>query len=87
MNNVANEIILIGDVHANELKVLDWQLECRQYRDDLPVGILDYPSYMLMGDTFTSMKDVDLKKCREAMDKLAKLMIEHEVHFDTRTNR
>lgn len=83
---MANEIILVGDIHANELKVLNWQLECRQYRDDLPVEILDYPSYMLMGDTFTPMKDVDIKSC-EAMDKLAKLMVKHEVHFDTRTNR
>jgi hypothetical protein len=42
---------------------------------------------MLMGDTFTPMKDVDFKKCCEAMDKLAKLMIKYGVHFDTRTNQ
>lgn len=84
---MANEVILVGDVHANELKILNWQQECRQYLDDLPVEILDYPSYMLMGDTFTPMKDVDFKKCCEAMDKLAKLMIKYGVHFDTRTNQ
>lgn len=71
---MANEIILVGDVHVNELKVLNWQLKCRQYRDYIPVKFLDYPSYMLMGDTFTPMKDVDFSKTVEAMDKLAKLV-------------
>lgn len=71
---MANEIILVGDVHANELKVLNWQLKCRQYRDYIPVKLLDCPSYMLMGDTFTPMKDVDFSKTVEAMDKLAKLV-------------
>lgn len=84
---MANEVVLVGDVHANELKVLNWQLKCRQYRDYLPVEILDYPSYVLMGDTFTPMKDVDFKKCCEAMDELAKLMIKYGVYFDARTNR
>lgn len=84
---MANEVILVGDVHANELKILNWQLKCRQYRDYLPVEILDYPSYVLMGDTFTPMKDVDFKKCCEAMDELAKLMIKYGVYFDARTNR
>lgn len=77
---MANEIILVGDVHANELKILNWQLKCNHYKDYLQIKVLDYL------DTFTPMKDVDIKKVREATDKLAKLMIELEVHFDTRTN-
>lgn len=71
---MANEIILVGDVHANETKVIYWQLKCRQYRDYRPVKFLDYPSYMLMGDTFPRMSDVDFSKAVEAMDKLAKLV-------------
>lgn len=55
MNNMANEIILIGDVHANELKVLDWQLKCNRYKNHLPIRVLDYL------DTFAP-KDVDIKK-------------------------
>lgn len=46
MNNMANEIVLVGDVHANELKIIYWQLKYRQYRDYIPVKLLDYPSYM-----------------------------------------
>ena len=84
---MANEVVLVGDIHANELKVLNWQLKCRQYRDYIPVKILDYPTYVLMGDTFTRMKDEDFKKCCEVMDELAKFMIEQGIHFDTRTNR
>lgn len=79
MNSMANEIILVGDVHANELKVLNWQLKCNHYKDYLPIKVLDYLNI------FTP-KDVDIKSC-EVMDKLAKLMVKHEVHFDTRTNR
>ena len=78
---MANEIILVGDVHANELKILNWQLKCNHYKDYLQIKFLDYL------DTFTPMKDVDIKKVREATDKLAKLMIELEVYFDTRTHR
>ena len=52
---MANEIILIGDVHANELKVLDWQLKCNRYKNHLPIMVLDYL------DTFAP-KDVDIKK-------------------------
>lgn len=55
MNSMANEIILIGDVYANELKVLDWQLKCNRYKNHLPIRVLDYL------DTFTP-KDVDIKK-------------------------
>ena len=83
---MANEIILVGDIHANELKILNWQLKCNHHKRYLPVKVLDYPSFVLMGDTFTPMKDVDFKKCCEAMDKFTKLMIKHEVHFDTGTN-
>ena len=83
---MANEVILVGDIHANEPKVLNWQLRCNHYKDYRPVEVLDYPSFVLMGDTFTPMKNVDFKKCCEAMDKLAKLMIKYGVHFDTRTN-
>lgn len=78
---MANEIILVGDVHANELKILNWQLKCNHCKDYLQIKVLDYLN------TFTPMKDVDIKKVREATDKLAKLMIELEVHFDTRTHR
>ena len=84
---MANEVVLVGDLHANELKVLNWQLKCRQYRDYLPVKILDYPTFMLMGDTFTPMKAEDFKKGCEVMNELAKFMIEQEIHFDTRKNR
>lgn len=77
---MANEIILVGDIHANELKVLNWQLKCNSYKSYLPIKVLDY------SDTFTPMKNVDIKKGCEVMDKLAKIMVEHEVHFDTRTN-
>lgn len=59
---MANEIILVGDVHANELKVLNWQLKCNRYKNYLPIKVLDYPSYVLMGDTLPPMKDVDIKK-------------------------
>lgn len=52
---MANEIILVGDVHANELKVLNWQLKCNCYKNYLPIKVLDYL------DTFTP-KDVDMKK-------------------------
>lgn len=55
MNSMANEIILVGDVHANELKVLNWQLKCNSYKSYLPIKVLDYL------DTFTP-KDVDIKK-------------------------
>ena len=78
---MANEIILVGDIHANELKVLNWQLKCNSYKSYLPIKVLDY------SDTFTPMKDVDIKKGCEIMGKLAKIMIKHEVYFDTRTNR
>ena len=77
---MANEIILVGDIHANELKVLNWQLKCNSYKSYLPIKVLDY------SDTFTPMKNVDIKKGCGVMDKLAKIMVEHEVHFDTRTN-
>lgn len=52
---MANEIILVGDVHANELKVLNWQLKCNSYKSYLPIKVLDY------SDTFIP-KDVDIKK-------------------------
>ena len=52
---MANEIILIGDVHANELKVRNWQLKCNRYKNYLPIKVLDYL------DTFAP-KDVDIKK-------------------------
>ncbi len=78
---MANEIILVGDVHANEFKILNWQLKCNHYKDYFQIKVLDYL------DTFTPMKDVNIKKVREATDKLAKLMIEYGVHVDTRTNR
>ena len=55
IDNMANEIILVGDVHANELKVLNWQLKCNSYKSYLPIKVLDYL------DTFTP-KDVDMKK-------------------------
>lgn len=55
MNSMANEIILVGDVHANELKVLNWQLKCNSYKSYLPIKVLDYL------DTFIP-KDVDIKK-------------------------
>lgn len=71
---MVNEIILVGDVHSNEIKVINWQLKCRQYRDYLPVKLLDCPSYMLMSDTFPRMCNVDFSKGIEAMDKLEKLV-------------
>ena len=52
---MANEIILVGDVHANELKVLDWQLKCNRYKNHLPIRVLDYL------DTFAP-KDVGIKR-------------------------
>ena len=71
---MANEIILVGDVHSNEIKVINWQLKCRQYRDYLPVKILDYPSYTLTSDTFPRMYNVDFSKVIEAMDNLEKIV-------------
>lgn len=72
---MANEIILVGDIHANELKVLNWQLKCNSYKSYLPIKVLDY------SDTFTPMKNVDIKKLCEAMDKLANLMMKHRGTF------
>ena len=63
---MANEIILVGDVHANELKVLNWQLKCNRYKNYLQIKVLDYL------DTFTPMKNEDIKKVCEAMDKFVK---------------
>ena len=74
MNNMANEIILVGDVHANELKVLNWQLKCNRYKNYLPIKVLDYL------DTFTP-KDVNFRKCCKATDKLANLMMKHRGTF------
>lgn len=69
---MANEIILVGDVHANETKVIYWQLKCQQLRNYRP--IVNIPYLMIGGDTFPRMSDVDFSKAVEAMDKLAKLV-------------
>ena len=63
---MANEIILVGDVHANEFKILNWQLKCNRYKNYIRIKVLAYL------DTFTPMKNEDIKKVCEAMDKFAK---------------
>lgn len=79
-----NEIVLVGDVHRNHLKVLNWQIQCIKMREQFPVVILDYPTIMTCGDTVQRMNTVDINKAIEVMNNLVKL---YGVKVDTKPNR
>ena len=70
---MANELILVGDIHVNGLKVLNWQMQCIKKREHFPVIVLDYPTIMTCGDTVQRMNVKDFDKAVEKMNEIAKL--------------
>ena len=70
---MANKMIFVGDVHANELKILNWQAQCIKKREHFPVVVLDYPTIITCGDTVQRMNVKDLDKAVKKMNEIAKL--------------
>jgi hypothetical protein len=81
---MANEVIFVGDVHANEFKILNWQTQCIKKREHFPVIVLDYPTIITCGDTVQHMNVKDFDKAVEKMNEIAKL---YGVKVDTRADR
>lgn len=82
---MANKMIFVGDVHANELKILNWQTQGIKKREHFPVIVLDYPTIITCGDTVQRMNAENLDKAIERMNEIAKLYGEAKV--DGRTDR
>lgn len=70
---MANKMIFVGDVHVNQLKVFNWQIQCTKMHKHFPVVVLDYPMIMTYGDTVQRMNVKDLSKAVERMNEIAKL--------------